>query len=333
MKIREVILPVEQAINEEWYKPWTWWDDPKSKGTFGGDPADSAAGAAAGAATGILLRRISRGRAILKAQKLGPINPKLVKAPFGTGTILWMIGVGEVAGNFYADMTALEALYMSNQGFEGKPYHGEDYQKDRQMREGLLVAQMGPLIAARLGVATVVTWVIRALMAVVTLGATATIVAAPAAIAAGLVTQVFLGALATWLGTPEGARWMTKNFAQEMITVGTITDSFWMMLYETVKGSKYYEDKKKQRENPINGTDGTGPKDIKPASDTPGADWIGNTATDPRQVKIGSQPITDINGKLIPGALGTPGVVMALKNNTDDAVAKVAKAKQLAVNQ
>ena len=330
MKIREIILPDEQAINEEWYKPWTWWDDPK--GGFPGDPKIAQGSVAAGAVTGVLLNRISKGRAVLKAQKLGPVNPKFVKAPYGIGSILWIIGVAGVAGEFYADMTALDALYMSGKDINGGPYTGADFQKDRQMREGLLVAQMTPLIVARLAMTKWVSLLIRALLAIATLGVSATGVGAPVAIAAGITGQVFIAAATIWLGSPEGARWITKNLGAELITVGTLTDSFWTEFYETVTGKKYYDVKRDERENP-NGVQGAGPKDTAPASNTPGADWIGNTAVDPRQVKVGDTAITDINGKLIPGVLNTATIQNALKNNTDNAVAKIAKAKQLATAQ
>jgi len=234
MKVNEVIIPKEQDLFEVWYNPLSWG----GAGALGSAAKQKSTDAAA-------LKAASNA-----ASKFKGASPAVQKAlaAISAGATEEAKAASKVAlsakvGNMMHLLTVLGAvaitieLYFNWDAIEKKYNDGElnkaQYKEAHEAYFGLWVIQfMAPWLARILGIAKILTFLVRVIVGVLTLGSSALTGGATffAAIAGLTIEQAIFSGIQAFMMTKTFETWMAQHFFTTLVTIGSIPDESWNIL-------------------------------------------------------------------------------------------------------
>jgi hypothetical protein len=234
MKIYEVITPVEENLFEVWYNPLSWGGAGDAGAVAKQTKANAAALQAAKDAAGkfkdaspavqkILANISANATAEAKAASRVALSAKL-----GTMMhLLTLLGAVAITIELYFNWDAIEKQY--NAGDLNKA----QYKEAHEAYFGLWVIQfMVPWLARVLGIAKILTFLVRVIVGVLTLGSSALTGGATffASIAGLAIEQAIFTGIQAFMMTKTFETWMAQHFFATLVTIGTIPDESWNIL-------------------------------------------------------------------------------------------------------
>jgi len=234
--------------------------------------------------------------------------------------VLRVLGAFAISYKLYSNFSILEDKYNAGE------LNAEQYKEAHEAYWGLWVIQfMGPWLATTLGTAKLVAFLIRLILAVLTLGVTVfTGGGAAAATITGLVVeQAVFTALQAFLMSKTFEQWMSYHFFKTLVTIGSVPDASWNILRQYLseipvinaffkdKGVDFYTaaKKEKQRINPAAAADdekATQARNLAPLD------------SDKNAIMINGIRVTDKDGNLDDYAMMRPFVKNYLELHPED---------------
>lgn len=338
MKVFEVITPPQQIqLDEVWYNPMTWFGTgdkaSNAKQAASNAKALKAAQAAAAKVKGAspevqkVLADIAKGATV---QAKEAARTSLVAKIGNMAYILTILGAIAISVELYYNFSALEKKYNAGE------LNQQQYKEAHEAYWGLWVVQfMAPWLARTLGIAKLVTFLIRLIVGVMTLGVGffSGGVAAGAAISGIVVEQAVFTAIQGFMMTKTFENWMAEHMFKPLVMLGSIPDESWNILRGYLSklpglnkimsnpGSDFYTDKEKEKER------------INPAAaarDRQDAQNAENDSvfTDKNAIVINRTRVTDKDGNLDPNIMARPGIQAYISVNPNDPAVKKALALQ-----
>ena len=305
MKVYEVITP----INEEFsLNPLKWGATP-SKSQLRMAAADIKAGTPVWAAKLGVKRLANKQAELAMAERMGP-----------WAALAKLLGFFYITVDLYQNLDELEKAYN-----EGK-VKSDWYKQAHEAYVGMWMVQlMVPWLTRILQVQRIVSILVRVVLAIATLGATAVTggALAPAALAGIVVEQaVFLG-VQGFLTSDMFKNW-AKDYMVAFATIGYVPDELFNQLRAYVSkipgvdkimknpGDTFYQSQDKKRPADVRA------KDDSKADTTPNGSMLANIKDDPTAVVIAGYRVDDGAGGINRIVAAGPQVQAAIKLHPED---------------
>ena len=273
MKVTEIISPV----NEEWYKPSTWFNSSTPAAPTASRPAVRPASipSASPVATAVAAVTPKEQAAALKNIKKDPaaylkvINKRIAAGEFSkdiaaaqkTGisrmgikwwNVLKFLGFATACYELWAHLAAVDADYMAGK-YTGKnpdptgltrvnpatdvEFNEQDYKDWRRFYIGLWEAQV--LLPLVVAIIKKVADLLFITRAIVgVLAAMGSVATLGGTLLGFATTELLTQAIQAWLISPAGQEWAVKNLFGPLVLAGEIGEDAWLILYKGVSGIK-----------------------------------------------------------------------------------------------
>ena len=327
MKIYEVITPAEQNLFEVWYNPLTWGGSGDAGAIATQAKTNAAALQAAKDAAGKFknaspavqkaLAAISQGAT---AEAKAASQTALLQKVGNFGYALRILGAIAISVELYYNWDQLEKKYNAGD------LNRSQYKEAHEAYFGLWVIQfMAPWLARMLGIAKLLTFLVRIIVGVLTLGSSALTGGATfyASIVGIAIEQAIFTGIQAFMMTKTFENWMAYHFFSTLVTIGTIPDESWNILrgYLTkipgvdklVKnpGDDFYTSQAKNK------------KEINPAAaardeEDAKKQTFMNPASAPNAIMINGVRVTDAKGNLDDYAMMRPFVTNYIELHPED---------------
>jgi len=321
------IMKVHEIISEEWsLDPRKWGSDPALASTAKQAKANAAALTAAQKAASSVSGASPSVQKALAAIAKGAnetaiaASREALSAKVGNWShFLTVMGAIAITAQLYYNFDQIEKRYNAGE------LNRAEYKEAHEAYFGLWVIQfMVPWLVRVLGVAKLLTFFVRVVVGILTLGSTALTGGATfwAAIVGITIEQAIFSGIQAFMMTPTFEKWVAQHFFKPLVVIGTIPDESWNILRgllssipgidKLVKnpGDDFYTSQQKNK------------KQINPAADA--ADdaaekgSYGGAMTAPNGIMINGVRVTNEKGQLDDYAMMRPFVTSYMKSHPED---------------
>jgi hypothetical protein len=229
------IMKVQEIINEEWsLDPRKWGSDPALADTAKQTKANAAALTAAQRAAASVKGASPEVQKALASIAKGAnetavaASREALSAKVGNWThFLTVMGAMAITAQLYYNFDQLEKKYNAGE------LNKAQYKEAHAAYFGLWVIQfMVPWLISKLGIARLLTFFVRVIVGILTLGSVAITGGATfwAAIVGITIEQAIFTGIQTFMMTPTFEKWVAQHFFKPLVVIGTIPDESWNIL-------------------------------------------------------------------------------------------------------
>jgi len=320
-------MKVQEVISEEWsLNPLKWGKDPAlasaAKQTKANAAALTAAQKAAASVKGASPAVQKALASIAKGANETAIaaSREALSARVGNWTyFLKVMGAIAITAQLYYNFDQLEKRYNAGE------LNKAQYKEAHEAYFGLWVIQfMVPWLVSILPIAKLMTFFVRVIVGILTLGSTALTGGATfwAAIVGITIEQAIFSGIQAFMMTPTFEKWVAQHFFKPLVAIGTIPDESWNILRGYLSSIPGIDKLMKNPGDDFYTSQAKNKKQINPAAaekdekDEKGS--FGNAMTAPNGIMINGIRVTDEKGQLDDYAMMRPFVTNYIKLHPED---------------
>lgn len=320
-------MKVHEIINEEWsLDPRKWGSDSglaaAAKQTKANAAALTAAQKAAASVKGAspavqkALASIAKGA----TETAVAASREALSAKVGNWThFLTVMGAVAITAQLYYNFDQLEKRYNAGE------LNKAEYKEAHEAYFGLWVIQfMVPWLVRVLGVAKLLTFFVRVVVGILTLGSTALTGGATfwaAIVGIGIEQAIFTG-IQAFMMTPTFEKWVAQHFFKPLVVIGTIPDESWNILRGYLSNIPGIDKLVKNPGDDFYTSQAKNKKQINPAAaaadDAAEKGSFGNAMNAPNGIMINGVRVTNEKGELDKFAMMRPFVTNYIELHPED---------------